>query len=143
MAKPERRKGYFIKSRLQIRYLRLILVAIILPVFLFSACLYYLVFYLMAEQLGIPESIAYNITPVIKKINLILLFGVPIISAVILFWGLLISHRIAGPLYRLEKELDRISKGDFSLRLKIRRNDELGPIVKGINKILDEVQEKI
>ncbi|MBU3958812.1 MAG: HAMP domain-containing protein [Candidatus Omnitrophica bacterium] len=137
-----RRRKYFIKPGLQVRYLRVILIAVILPVCLFSVCLYYLIFYMMAEQLGIPESIAYNIVPVVTKINLILLFGLPIISIGILFWGVLISHRIAGPLYRLEKELDKIAKGDFSLRLKIRSKDELGSIVKGVNKILDKIEEK-
>ena len=140
MHKPNRRRRYFIKSGLQTRYLRLILTAIILPAVLFGACLYYLIFYLMAEQLGIPESIAYNITPVLGKINLILLFGLPVIAVAVLFWGLLISHRIAGPVYRLEKELDKIAKGDFSLRIKFRRKDELASVAAGINRVLDKIE---
>jgi len=96
----------------------------------------------MAEQLGIPESIAYNITPVLGKINLILLFGLPVIAVAVLFWGLLISHRIAGPVYRLEKELDKIAKGDFSLRIKFRRKDELASVAAGINKVLDKIEGK-
>lgn len=143
MAKLERRKRYFIKRELQSRYLKLILVAIILPTFLFSACLYYLIFYLMAEQLGVPESIAYNLAPVLHKINLILLIGLPLISIAILFWGLVMSHRIAGPVYRLEKDLERIDKGDFSWRIRLRKKDELGSIAEGINKLLDRVQGKI
>lgn len=142
MMRPERRKRHFIKPGLQLRYLGLILVAIIFPVLLFSACLYYLVFYLMAEQLGIPESIAYNITPVLNKINLILLLGFPAVSALILFWGVLISHRIAGPVYRLEKDLERIANGDLSLRIKLRKKDELGSIAAGINRVLDRITEK-
>jgi len=113
MSRPNRRRRYFIKSGMQARYLRLILLAIALPTFLFSFCLYYLFFYLMAQQLGIPESIIYNIAPVLSKINLILLLGLPVISILMLLWGLIISHRIAGPVYRLEQELDKILKGDF------------------------------
>ncbi len=142
MHKPNRRKRYFIKSGLQARYLRLILLAVALPTFLFAFCLYYLIFYLMAEQLGIPESIAYNITPVLGKINFILLLGLPVIAVALLLWGLLISHRIAGPIYRLEKELDKISKGDFSLRIKFRKKDELASIAEGINKVLDKIEGK-
>lgn len=142
MAKLERRKRYFIKRELQSRYLKLILVAIILPTFLFSACLYYLIFYLMAEQLGVPESIAYNLIPVLHKINLILVVGLPIISVAILFWGLIVSHRIAGPVYRLEKDLERMEKGELGLRIKIRKKDELGSIAEGINRLLDKVQGK-
>jgi methyl-accepting chemotaxis protein len=136
------RKRYFIKSGLQIRYLRLILLAIILPTFLLALCLYYLIFYLMAEQLGIPESIAYNITPVLNKINIILLTGLPVISILLLSWGLVISHRIAGPVYRLEQDLKKIAEGNFSLRIKLRKKDELASIAEGINKVLDKVEGK-
>ena len=142
MSTAHRRRRYFIKSGLQIRYLRVILLAIILPTFLFSICLYYMIFYLMAQQLGIPESIVYNITPVLKKINFILLTGMPIISILLLFWGLIISHRIAGPVYRLEQDLEKIAKGDFSLRIKLRKTDELSSIAEGINKVLDKVEKK-
>lgn len=134
-----RRKKYFIKTGLQLRYLKIIILAMILPSFLFGACLYYLIFYLMAEQLGIPESIAYNLFPVFRKINLILLLGLPIISILILFWGLLISHRIAGPVYRIEKELQRIADGDFSIRIRLRKKDELVSLAEGINKLLDKI----
>ena len=142
MYKPNRRKKYYIKSGLQARYLGLIVLAVTLPAFLFSFCLYYLIFYLMAEQLGIPESIAYNITPVLGKINLILLLGLPLIVIALLLWGLFISHRIAGPIYRLEKELAKIAGGDFSLRIKLRRKDELVSIAEGINRVLDRVEGK-
>lgn len=143
MAQPKKRKRYFIKTGLQFRYLRVILLAIILPTLLVATCLYYLFFYLMAEQLAIPESIAYNIMPVFKKINLLLLLGLPIISGGILLWGVLVSHRIAGPLYRIEKELDKAAKGDFSIRIKIRKRDELVTLVEGINKLLDKIEGKI
>jgi methyl-accepting chemotaxis protein len=142
MPKLHRRKKYFIKSGLQSRYLKLIFVAAALPTFLFSFCLYYLFFYLMAEQLGIPESIAYNIKPVLGKINLILLLGLPVIFILLLLWGLVISHRIAGPVYRLEQDLDKIARGDFSLRIRLRRKDELTSIVEGINKVLDKIEGK-
>jgi len=142
MSKPNRRKGYFIGSGLQFRYLRLILLAIALPTVLVSICLYYLIFYLMAEQLGIPESIAYNIIPVLKKINIILFLGLPVIAFLLLLWGVVISHRIAGPEYRLEQELDKIAKGDFARRIKFRRKDELAGIAHGINKVLDKIEGK-
>ncbi len=142
MARQERRKRYLIKTGFQLRYLGLILIAIILPTILFSACLYYAIFSLMAEQLGLPESIAYNITPVLNKINFTILVGFPVITTALLFWGLLISHRIAGPMYRLEQDLDKIAKGDLSLRIRLRRKDELGSIAEGINKVLDKIEAK-
>src|SRR3989338_435284 len=115
----------------------------IVPVIFVGGCLYYLIFTIVAEQLGIPESIALNLFPVIKKVNLILILGVQPLFLLLAWWGVILSHRFAGPLIRLENELDRISKsGDYSRRITLRKHDDLKSIANGINKLLDKVEGK-
>jgi hypothetical protein len=72
-----RRKKIFTNKRVQLKYLVLLIVSMAVPLLFAIGCLYYLIFSLMAEQLGIPESIAYNLFPVVKKINGILALGLP------------------------------------------------------------------
>ena len=96
----------------------------------------------MAEQLAIPESIAYNLIPVVKKINFLLLVGIPPLMILLFIWGVILTHRLIGPLERLEKDLKKISEGDYSIRLKIRKNDDLYPIADVINKIVDRLEKK-
>jgi methyl-accepting chemotaxis protein len=43
----------------------------------------------------------------------------------------------------LEKDLQDIAKGKFSLRIKFRKKDELKSIADGINKILDEIERRL
>lgn len=139
-----RRRRYLVKKGMQLRYLVLILTSALLPTVLIGICLYWLIFSMMAEQLGVPESIAYNLLPVISRVNRILIIGLPILLLLMLGWGLLLSHRIAGPIYRLERDLDRIAKeGDFSVRFKFRKKDELGSIAEGLNKVLERAQKEI
>lgn len=122
----------------QLRYLALLIASMIIPVVFVGGCLYYLIFTLLAEQLGIPEYIAYNLFPVIKKINFILAIGIPVIFLIMIIWGIIMSHRFTGPLERLEKELGRISKdGDYGKRLMVRKDDDIKPIADVINKLLD------
>lgn len=135
-----RRKRYFIKGSLQVKYLRLITLSMILPVLLVSGCLYYLIFNIVAQEIAIPEYIAAILFPVIKRVNIMILIGFPVIFMIMLLWAILLSHRIAGPIYRLQQELERISKGDFSVRIKFRRKDEIGQIAEGINKVLDKIE---
>ncbi len=138
----KRRIRFLVKKGMQFRFLGLILISVLLPTLLVGACLYWLIFSMMAQQLGIPESIAYNLPPVISRVNGILIVGLPVLLLLLLGWGLLLSHRIAGPIYRLERELDRIAReGDFSVRLKLRRNDELGSVADGINKVLERIEK--
>lgn len=137
------RKRIFTGSPAQFRYLVLLLVSMLVPLVVVGGCLYYLIFMVMADQLGIPESIAVNLFPVIEKINIILLIGMPPIIIIMILWGAFLSHRFVGPLERLENELDRIAKSaDYSRRIILRKKDDLKPIADKINKLLDAVQRK-
>lgn len=137
------RTKYLTGSRIQMHYLVLLMVSMVVPIIFVGGCLYYLIFTLVAEQIGIPEYIAYNLFPVVNKINLILLIGVPPLLAVVLLWGIILSHRFAGPLERLESELKKITeKEHYRHRISLRRGDDVKPIADAINKLLDNIQER-
>jgi len=88
-----------------------------------------------------PEAIASILLPAVGKVNLALLIGLPVIFILILAWGVLWSHRFAGPVYRLEKELDKVAKGNFSIRIKFRKKDELAEVALHMNKVLDHLEK--
>ncbi len=129
------RISFVTKNPLQLKYLTLIMISIIIPLVLVGGCLYYLIFQIMAEQLALPEVIAQNLIPVLHKINLFLLIGLPPIVILLFIWGVTLTHRMIGPLERLENDLLKISKGDYSVRLKLRKNDDLKPIAEVLNNI--------
>ncbi len=56
--------------------------------------------------------------------------------------AILIAHRIAGPAYRIEKCLRGITDGDYSLRLKLRRRDELGKLAEAFNRAAESLRER-
>lgn len=137
------RSKYLTGSHIQMRYLTLLLVSMVIPLLFVGGCLYYLIFTIMAEQLGIPEYIAYNLSPVIDKINVMLLVGVPPLILILILWGIVLSHKFAGPLERLEKELKRILEhGDYKTRVHLRKSDDIKPIADEINRILDRLEGK-
>lgn len=136
------RKIYFIKNKLQFRYLSLIIASLILPTILVGGCLYYLIFSFMAEKLGIPESIESNLAPVVNKVNFVVAVGFPIIFLILLGWGVALSHKLAGPIKRLERELDEIVEGKHHKnKIHLRRGDDLKPIADKMNKILEKIHK--
>jgi len=137
------RTKYLTGSRIQLHYLGLLMISIIVPLVFSVACLYYLVFRIMAEQLGIPEYIALNLFPVIHKINMILLIGVPPLFLILIVWGIVLSHRFAGPIERLERELKKIAHSrDYKIRMRVRKGDDIKPIADAVNELLDGVERK-
>ena len=131
-----------IQSKLQKKYLRLIELSVLIPTLIVVGCLYYLVFSLLAEEIAIPEFIALVLAPVVGRINAILLIGLPIVFILLFGWGAVLSHRLAGPIDRLGRELARVVQGDYKIRLSVRKEDEVIEIVSNINKILDKLEEK-
>jgi len=111
----QKRKRYLVNKKLQIG---LFLKWIIAPLVLIFALLYY------------------------SRWNFYVLI-LAFLGFIFLSWRtLILSHRFAGPIYRLEKDLADIAKGDFSIRIKFRKKDELKSIAEGINKILDEMEKR-
>ena len=137
------RTRYLTGSHIQIKYLSLLLISMVVPLVLVGCCLYYLIFTLMGEQIGIPEYIAYHLSPVVGKINMMLLVGMPPLFLLLTLWGIVLSHRFAGPLERLEKELHEIAEGKHHKhRIALRKHDDIRPIADAINKLLAKHEEK-
>lgn len=138
-----RRKKIFTDKRVQLKYLILLIISMVVPVLFAIGCLYYMIFTLVAEQLGIPESIAYNLFPVVKKVNAMLAIGLPPLFLLLIWWGTILSHRFAGPLQRLEKEINKIAhNGDYSHRVHLRKNDDVKPIADAVNRLLESIHKK-
>ena len=130
-----KRRKYLVKKNFQFRYMGMILV----PLILLLAALYYLIYYSVFSEMLIPEAVAVTLLPAMKRVNITLAFVVPVVFFLILRMGLIYSNRIVGPLPRLERELDKVIAGDFSVRIKARDKDELNIIVNKINVLLEKI----
>lgn len=54
--------------------------------------------------------------------------------------GILIARSVIGPLRRMTREANAISKGSFSRRLSVAGNDEFGQLGDSFNRVLDALQ---
>ena len=73
---------------------------------------------------------------------LFILLGGVAVGVMVLF----LSHRVAGPFFRFEKTLDKMTDGDFSERIQLRKRDEgkiLGEKINEFNGMLSNRLENI
>jgi nitrogen fixation/metabolism regulation signal transduction histidine kinase len=136
--KKERRRRKFTGTILEKKLLLLFFASSIIPAAVVATALYFLIFNLLGYQVVFPEIIAYSIIPVLKKLNLIIFIGLPLVLAILWLIALEMSHRIAGPLSRLEKELDARISGKESGPIKVREKDEFKSLEEKINKLLNK-----
>ncbi len=132
-----RRINWFTRHPIQSKYLFIVMMSMLGPTLLISGCLYFLLFRLMAEQIALPEAIYGMLVPVYYKINLIMVIGWPLMFAAVFWWGLHISHRFAGPIERIEEDLDEVLAGHWERRVRLRQKDDLTGVADRINALID------
>ncbi len=66
-----------------------------------------------------------------------------VVGAVAIVVLLLLSHKIAGPMFRFEKDITRVSQGDLKSQIYIRDGDQLGEIALSLNAMILSLNEKI
>ncbi|MCZ6794811.1 MAG: methyl-accepting chemotaxis protein [Planctomycetota bacterium] len=72
----------------------------------------------------------------------LLTFGL-LLLALLGFHSVLLSHRIAGPLYRFRQGFKAVARGDLSTRVRIRKNDYLQKEAAGIHEMFDSLKRKV
>lgn len=134
------RKQLVVKQDFQYRYAAMIL----LVVFLFtnlSILIAYLLFLNEAVVAWMRETFQLDQTWQI----MVPILGVAQVLGFIITAGVatIVSHRIAGPLYRLERDLEELSSGDFSLTVRFRKGDEFQEIAEAMNAMVVHVRHSV
>lgn len=75
----------------------------------------------------------------LRAVNRSLLPKMMILAGLMLLAGIFISHRIAGPMYRIEKSAEAIRNGDLSVSFKTRKGDEM----RGASSALEEMVDSL
>ncbi|MBU4343127.1 MAG: methyl-accepting chemotaxis protein [Candidatus Omnitrophica bacterium] len=137
-----RRKRFLIKRGLQFRYIGMIFALAVLA----SIVTGYTVFATGWTLLGAKLASVYpqgRLIYVFKAANIALIKNLLLISPLIFILGVLFSHKIAGPVYRIEKSLYEISKGNLALKIKLRSGDELWDMANIINDMTEALSKTI
>ena len=114
----------------------MILLSSVLPLFLVTLALYYLVFQITAEEVAIPEVITYTLIPAARKVIIILLLATPAIIIALMVIAHRLTHSLVGPFDRIVRELDDRLNNNKREPIVLRKKDKFLPLVERINKLL-------
>jgi two-component system sensor histidine kinase ResE len=59
------------------------------------------------------------------------------------FFAFFLSFRITAPLLQMKKAADRLSQGDYSIRVKYRAQDEIGDLSNAFNIMAEELERTV
>lgn len=149
--KPFRRRQYFINSRFQAGFI-LKFVAV-----LFLGGILSIMVTMLTTQSTLTSTFAGS-RLVIEKTSMAILpsvifttiLTILVVGVVVVIITLLVSHKIAGPMYRFEQDLEEISRGNLQKKVHIRNGDQfdsvarkLNEMVVGLNSRLRPLQEQL
>jgi HAMP domain-containing protein len=139
-----RLKNYFIKKRLQTNFILKFCLLVILACAIMSALVY-----LLSEKTtttsfeGLRLTVKSTADFILPTLILSSLVAIILISLATVAVFLLITHRIAGPLHRLETDLAEIAKGDLTKDIHLRKKDEFKILAAIINSLLRNLRNPI
>jgi len=129
------RKKFMVERGFQIRFMAVIIVAMVLIALVTGLSIYTAVMQTLVNQFH-GESLAvikYAITSKIFVRSLLLIFAIAVISV-------FISHRIAGPIYKFERILQALAAGEKVQEIKLRKHDEFYRLAQAINSLIRKIQ---
>lgn len=139
-----RRRNYFINRDFQVRFtIKFLIVIVIEAILAIGLFLYLSRGTLTTGFIGSDFRIARTsefFLPTLLVSNLIIIGITAIIGIAVMVY---MSHRIAGPLYRFEKILTDIGRGDLTQRFKLRDNDQLSELSESITELTTTMDKRI
>ena len=132
MATLRRRTRLFILRSFQIRYITLILVFMLATALMTGFTVYYTTWVMFGEKLAAvyPQGLLLDI---VQKVNTVLLLRLLFVTPLVVLIALVLSHRIAGPIYRIQRFVKKLNAGDYAEKLKLRERDELQDVAVSLN----------
>ncbi len=124
-----RRSTVVINNQFQYQYALLTVIAAVLLVNSF-----------LIISVFLPNSQGYSLstgdTVLIVCLEMVLIVGV--------WWGsLFASHKIAGPVYVMVRQIEKLAEGDLTARVRLRRKDAFQVEAVAINQCIEELQNHL
>lgn len=134
-----RRRKYLIMPAFQIR--TVLTMTAVLTAFVFI--LLSLAFYIAAQYVPILEG--RSVQKEFQEIYNLFAYQLSVMTVFVIFGsfslGIIITHKIAGPLFAIERYLDKIIENSENLEdLKLRKGHELQSLVDKINKVKNKLR---
>jgi signal peptidase II len=124
------KKIYLVNRDFQLRYTKVAIGVAVISTLLSAVVILYPLY--VFEILRIPKFLPL---PILGA----MLFSVLLNIALIGFLGVLITHRLAGPIYALTREFRKIGGRLWGSTLKIRSDDDLKYLVRCFNEMSEEL----
>jgi methyl-accepting chemotaxis protein len=144
MERTWKRRNYFIKKELQGKYIFSFFLFVIAGSIIFT-----LIFsFLSANTLTVVyenNKLQIGKTPLILLKEILSAHWIFIIAGgiVVVILSMFLTHRFAGPIYRFERSVEELIKGNFNFQIKLRTKDDGKELAEKINELITVIASDV
>ncbi len=133
-AQQFQRKTIMIKKSLQYRYMALIFMSVLLAFLIVGLDMIWTISKVVTEH-PMMQPLLEEMTDMLP------LFGIKVIMymVIVLIVSAVISHRMAGPIFKFEKSCGTVADGDLTHRVYLRKGDQLTDLQDQFNNLAGNV----
>lgn len=146
MPQQNRRRTYLINPRFQWRFIGFMAIVSLLAISILfvSNILFFRNMEHEALSVGLtPDNPYFDFLQEQKAALSTLYFAVSaLVFVVMMGLGILYSHRIAGPLYHLDRKMRRIADGEEPSPLNFRRRDQFAELAASFNAMIGKLRNR-
>jgi signal transduction histidine kinase len=139
-----RRRKILVNKPVQFTFTGLTIYFTLITIIIVGGFTYFITLNTIIAQLELENKLV-NAYEIIKNINILLLkkIGIFVLILLILVFYLEIRflHRVAGPLFRIERTLKEISEGKDVEPIKLRKKDFYKSLAESVNKVIEYINK--
>lgn len=133
------RRTIFIKKKLQLHYMFLMVVCVLCGLAIMGLELTATLNDLFDAYPVLVQPIYDEFVPIVSDF----FYKIAIYVLLVVIISAILSHRMAGPVYRFEQTCKAIAKGDFSQRVHLRKGDQFTELQEEFNHMMDVVESRL
>lgn len=134
--RPTRRR-FLIQRRFQLKYMLVIVIAGAAIALLFGAIMYQV--QLEVADLALPATRASDRE---RVVTLLVIVTAIVLAGTLALFGLLLTHRVAGPVFVIGRYLRILGEGRYPLLRPLRQDDELQEFYEAFHEAVDKLRAR-
>ena len=127
-----RRRRYLVNRAIQLPFVGMLLCLLLIMGLASLASVYLTLWSVLRafELFGDPATVALFTT-----VGLAVTLELLVVAPLVVLLGIRMTHRIAGPLVRINAALDQMAQGNFNVNLKLRKGDLIGELAGHVDRL--------
>jgi len=138
-----KRRIYLINKPFQFKYLFVILAVMLVTVFTVGFTTFYIIWNSVIDEFMFVPEASKKMGDIFANTTAFLIIPVLLLAGIFSLMGILLSHKIAGPIYRVERVAEELAKGNLDISVRFRKGDDLKHLADSLNEMIEGMRKNV